>query len=164
LLKNRRKNVCLRGPSTGDESRVNDENRERSITICFVRNDNRAAKKFCQSTELRILIESIAVTELALLLEQPNQANSGPLILDVRETWEVETARFAGAMPLPMSELLNRLHEVPKDRPIAVLCHHGVRSMQVAQYLERQGYGPLYNIQGGIDAWSRQVDNTVPTY
>jgi rhodanese-related sulfurtransferase len=108
------------------------------------------------------LIETISVTELAAQRASPG--TTAMLVLDVREAWEVETAKIAGTLHLPMSALLSRIDEIPKDQPIAVLCHHGARSLQVAHYLARQGFGPLYNIDGGIDAWSRQVDPAVPTY
>lgn len=86
------------------------------------------------------------------------------VVLDVRELWEYETAHVAGSLHIPMSQLMTRLNEIPTDKPIACLCHHGMRSMQVALFLERQGYTTLYNVEGGIDAWSHQVDATVPTY
>jgi rhodanese-related sulfurtransferase len=95
------------------------------------------------------------------MLDQPSSA---PVLLDVREAWEFETARIEGSLHLPMSQIIARINDIPKDRPIACLCHHGARSMQVAVYLERQGHTQLFNVQGGIDAWSREVDTTVPTY
>jgi rhodanese-related sulfurtransferase len=91
-----------------------------------------------------------------------------PLLLDVREPWEVQHASLslAGARTvcIPMQEIPARLNELEPTQPILGLCHHGVRSLQVVAFLERQGYTSLYNIAGGIDAWAHEVDASVPTY
>ncbi len=91
-----------------------------------------------------------------------------PLLLDVREPHEVA---LACVMPdgwevlcIPMGVVPVRFHELPADRPIACLCHHGARSMQVAMFLQNQGFGALANIAGGIDAWSLDRDPNVPRY
>ena len=94
-------------------------------------------------------------------------AGSLPVVLDVREAWEVATANVSDArfelLCIPMGQLMARMDEIPKDRPIACLCHHGVRSRQVALYLLQQGYAHTVNIAGGIDAWS-SIDSSVPRY
>jgi rhodanese-related sulfurtransferase len=91
-----------------------------------------------------------------------------PLILDVRETWECELASIAPVgcevMIMPMQTVPARLLELDKSRPIACLCHHGGRSMQVAAFMEHQGFANITNISGGIHAWSSQVDASVPVY
>ena len=91
-----------------------------------------------------------------------------PLILDVRETWECQLASIAPTgcevLIMPMQTIPARLMELDKTRPIACLCHHGGRSMQVAAFLAQQGFSHVANIAGGINAWSSQVDHTVPTY
>ena len=91
-----------------------------------------------------------------------------PLVLDVREPWEVNAASVRAdgfeLVTIPMHLVPVRLAELPQDPPIAVLCHHGGRSMQVAAFLERQGYTGVANIAGGIDAWSLQKDPAVPRY
>jgi rhodanese-related sulfurtransferase len=91
-----------------------------------------------------------------------------PLVLDVRETWECQLASIAPAgcevMIMPMQTVPARMTELDKDRPIACLCHHGGRSMQVGAFLERQGFSQITNISGGIHAWSSQVDPSVPIY
>ena len=97
------------------------------------------------------------------------QAQAGrPLLLDVREPWEVQTARVApGAfdvVAIPMNEIPGRLAELPQDRPIACLCHHGARSLRVAMFLAQQGYSDVANIAGGIDAWSQERDPGIPRY
>jgi rhodanese-related sulfurtransferase len=85
-------------------------------------------------------------------------------LLDVREPWEIETARVAGSLNIPMGQLTQRLNEIPDDKALIVLCHHGVRSNAVAHFLVRNGFAPVYNTQGGIDAWSQQVDQSIPLY
>ncbi|MFM8624589.1 MAG: rhodanese-like domain-containing protein [Betaproteobacteria bacterium] len=91
-----------------------------------------------------------------------------PVVLDVREPWELQTAsvRAQGfeVHALAMGELVSRWHELPRDRPIACLCHHGMRSLQAARYLQQQGFDPVVNLQGGIDAWSALIDPGVPRY
>lgn len=90
------------------------------------------------------------------------------LVLDVREPWEVETASVTPQnfelVAYPMHTVPARLQDLPRDRPIACLCHHGGRSMQVAAFLANQGFAHVANIAGGIHAWSAQVDTTVPMY
>jgi rhodanese-related sulfurtransferase len=91
-----------------------------------------------------------------------------PVLLDVREPWEVHTASVGAEecdlVIIPMQEIPARLRELPQDRPIAVLCHHGMRSQRVAMFLAQQGYTDVANIAGGIEAWSRERDPGVPRY
>lgn len=95
-------------------------------------------------------------------------ASGNTVVLDVREPYEVQTACVAAngfeLVTLPMGSIVEKLSELDKDRPIACLCHHGSRSMQVAAYLSSQGFTHLANIEGGIHAWSSQLDPNVPTY
>lgn len=95
-------------------------------------------------------------------------ASGNSVVLDVREPYEVQTACVTAngfeLVTLPMGSIVEKLSELDKDRPIACLCHHGSRSMQVAAYLSSQGFTHLANIEGGIHAWSSQVDPHVPTY
>lgn len=96
-------------------------------------------------------------------------SSARPLLLDVREPWECQTASVPPGEDfdrvfIPMGELSARWVELPQDRPIACLCHHGMRSQQVALFLQRQGFAEVVNLQGGIDAWSRDVDPSIPRY
>lgn len=86
------------------------------------------------------------------------------LVLDVREDWELATAAVDGAVHVPMGLIPAQQALVPRDRPIAVLCHHGMRSAMVADYLRSVGHPRVLNIAGGIDAWSVAVDPTIPRY
>jgi rhodanese-related sulfurtransferase len=86
-------------------------------------------------------------------------------LIDVREPWEHETARIEGATLIPMGEVPNRAHqELDPEDHIVVYCHHGVRSMNVTAWLRQQGFEKAQSMAGGIDAWSRRVDQKVPVY
>ena len=95
-------------------------------------------------------------------------AHGNTVVLDVRETWEVQTASVKAQgfelLAIPMHTVPLRLEELNRDQPIACLCHHGARSMQVAAFLAQQGFSHVANVTGGIHAWSSQVDTSVPTY
>lgn len=86
-------------------------------------------------------------------------------LLDVREPWEFETARIVQSKLMPMGDVPSRAHqELDPEEDIVVLCHHGVRSMNVTVWLRQQGFERAQSMRGGIDAWSRLVDATVPKY
>jgi rhodanese-related sulfurtransferase len=87
-----------------------------------------------------------------------------PLLLDVREPWEYQTARIEGSVLVPMGEVAARLDELDQDREVVAICHHGGRSMQVAMFLEKNGFPKVHNLAGGVDAWSKSVDPSVPLY
>jgi rhodanese-related sulfurtransferase len=88
-----------------------------------------------------------------------------PLLLDVREPWEFETAAIPGATLMPMGEITSRAHaELDPDAPIVVLCHHGARSLSVTMWLREQGFEQAQSLAGGIDHWSRVIDPSVPRY
>ena len=103
----------------------------------------------------------ITVAQLQSLLASPNK----PLLLDVREPWEYQTAHINGSTLLPMNEIPGRAHqELDEESPILVLCHHGARSLSVAAWLRQQGFDKAQSVSGGIDAWSLSIDPTVPRY
>jgi len=86
-------------------------------------------------------------------------------LLDVREPWEIETAKIPGAKLIPMGDIPSRAHqELDPEDEIVVLCHHGVRSMNVTVWLRQQGFEKTRSMRCGIDAWSRRVDGEVPMY
>ena len=91
-------------------------------------------------------------------------ARPKPVLLDVREPWEFERCHLGGSSLVPMRELPARLDELQSDSPVVCICHHGGRSAHAAMFLMRQGYAEVYNLTGGVDAWARQVDPTMPTY
>ncbi|PAY17306.1 rhodanese [Rhodopirellula sp. SM50] len=88
------------------------------------------------------------------------------LLLDVRQNEEYATAKIDGSVLIPMGELGQRLDELDpyKDQRIVVHCHHGGRSMQVTEALRSRGFDKVQNMAGGIDAWSLQIDSSVPRY
>lgn len=113
------------------------------------------------------MIEQIRPADLAQWLAR-ERAHGEPIVLDVREPWEWQTASVTAdgfeLLKVPMASVPARLAELDRDRPVACLCHHGGRSMQVAHFLAQAGFGHVANIAGGINAWSAEVDPGVPRY
>ena len=107
-----------------------------------------------------LLIEDITPRDLAVKLD----GASRPLLLDVREAWELSIARLDPALHIPMNDVPDRLDELNPDQEIVVLCHHGRRSRQVVAFLKQSGFRQVLNLVGGIDAWSADVDPGVPVY
>jgi rhodanese-related sulfurtransferase len=101
----------------------------------------------------------IDVGTLAGLIDE----GKAPVVLDVREPWEVALGTIEGALTIPLGELPEKAAAIPAGRPIVVLCHHGMRSAQAAGWLRRQGIAAT-NLRGGIDAWSVAVDPSVTRY
>lgn len=103
----------------------------------------------------------VSVTEAQALA----QAASNPaLILDVREPHELAICQVPGAQVIPMRKIAASLDAIPRDRHVLVLCHHGVRSMAVTQFLRAQGYPAVSNIAGGINAWADELDPAMARY
>lgn len=89
----------------------------------------------------------------------------GCVLLDVREPWEHAEARIEGSILIPMGEVPARAtQELDPDARIVTICHHGMRSMSVTAWLREQGFERAQSLRGGIDAWSADVDNSVPRY
>jgi rhodanese-related sulfurtransferase len=114
-------------------------------------------------------MQQLSGPELLQLHARRQADGSAPLLLlDVREPWEVETAalRIEGAseLAIPMGEVPARLAGIDRSQPVVCICHHGARSAQVVAFLERAGFEAVYNLAGGVDAWSQQVDGRVPRY
>jgi rhodanese-related sulfurtransferase len=107
-------------------------------------------------------MKQIAPPELAAWLA--DQARRPPVLLDVREGWEVQTCRIAGSTHIPMGEIPKRAAEVDTAQDVVVICHHGGRSMQVAMYLEKNGFAKVHNLAGGVDSWAKTVDPSMPVY
>ena len=108
-------------------------------------------------------VREVSAHELAHALEGPE--TEWPLVLDVRNPDEVRVASLPGSLNVPMHELPARLDEVREaaDRPVVVLCHHGVRSYHAAAFLESVGI-PAASLRGGIEGWAAQVDPRMPRY
>jgi len=95
---------------------------------------------------------------------KPLLAQGAVTLLDVRLPEEIEAASLPGAVLIPLHELPARYAELPTDKPLVAICHHGVRSQTAARFLERNGHSEVLSLDGGIDAWSCTVDATVPRY
>ena len=107
------------------------------------------------------MIRQLSVRELK---ERLDKKSDKLVVLDVREPWERNICALPEAVTIPMREVPARAAELPKDANIVVVCHHGIRSQQVALYLERVGFDKLNNVVGGIDAWAREIDPKMLTY
>lgn len=108
---------------------------------------------------------SCAPAEITVQQLDAMRRNGQPhVVLDVREPWELAICRLPGSLEIPLATLPGRLHELPTDRPVVVMCHHGVRSAQATHWLRSQGYPNATNLAGGIDAWACQIDPSVKVY
>lgn len=105
-------------------------------------------------------MQDISVEELA----QWRASGKNFVLLDVREAFEVQTAALPDAVHIPMRQIPQRAGELDRSAEIAVLCHHGGRSERVAQFLSMQGFPNVRNVAGGIDAYAKRVDTSIPRY
>jgi rhodanese-related sulfurtransferase len=105
-------------------------------------------------------VREISVAEFKALRDEARDY----VLLDVREPSEIELAQIPGSLNIPLAQVAGRLADVPRDRDLVVMCHGGVRSARAVKYLEQNGYDRAFNLDGGIDAWSREIDPEVPTY
>jgi adenylyltransferase/sulfurtransferase len=103
---------------------------------------------------------NVAPQEVKAKLDQGEKL----VLVDVREPWEYAINRLNGAIHIPMAEFGRRYQELDPEAEIICYCHMGVRSLKCAQFLKQQGFSKAKNLAGGIDAWSLQVDPTVPRY
>jgi rhodanese-related sulfurtransferase len=108
--------------------------------------------------------EQLAAWLQASASSRDDASEPPPLVLDVREDWEAGICRLPGSLHIPMGQIPARLEEIDPERTVVCYCHHGMRSMQVALFLERNGARNVYNLAGGIDAWARRVDSSCATY
>ena len=106
------------------------------------------------------MVREISVQEL----KSRRDRGDDPLVIDVREAWELQLARIPNVVHVPMNQVPARLAEFVREAETIVMCHAGGRSMRVAQYLSAQGFTNVANLSGGIAAWSESVDATVPQY
>lgn len=97
-------------------------------------------------------------------LQQMQERNENFFLLDVREPHEYEIARIPGSTLIPLGQLGARFHEVPRDRKVVIHCRSGVRSAKALELLRQEGFKNLWNVTGGILAWSEEVDPSVPQY
>ncbi len=107
-------------------------------------------------------MQQVSAPQLAEWLNDPGRPR--PLLLDVREPQECVTCHIDGSTPMPMNSIPARYMDMDRNIETVVICHHGHRSMQVAMFLERQGFTNVINLTGGIAAWAHQVETAMPTY
>ena len=93
-----------------------------------------------------------------------DETRSKPFLLDVREPWEYEYCHIEGSRLIPMSLIPQQHETLDKSADVVVICHHGVRSYQVARFLEHYGFAQVYNLQSGVDGWARDVDPAMRLY
>lgn len=103
----------------------------------------------------------MSVAELRQRLETPDDKL---FLLDVREPAEFAVCRIEGSVLIPLGELARRADELPEDRDIVAICHHGNRSNVAASYLQQTKGLEVINLQGGVDAWAREVDPSMKQY
>jgi rhodanese-related sulfurtransferase len=92
------------------------------------------------------------------------QAETRPMLLDVREPWEYQIVHLEGSELVPMRMVPGIVASLDPHQETIVICHHGIRSRQVALFLEHQGFSNVVNLSGGLDAWARHTDTSMPTY
>lgn len=107
------------------------------------------------------MVRQMSVQELKTELDTTKKQ---PFILDVREPWECQICALPNSINIPMGQIPARLGELDPDQEIIVLCHHGIRSYQVCNFLQSNGFENLYNLKGGIDAWSKEIDPAMQKY
>ena len=117
----------------------------------------------CHCILIFMLDYEITTRDLKQLLA--SDLSEKPVVLDVREPWEFEAARIEGSTLISMGDIPSRaFNELDPEAHIVTVCHHGVRSMNVAVWLRNQGFENAQSLRGGIDAWSAEIDPAVPRY
>jgi len=107
-------------------------------------------------------MQQLTAPEVAALIADASVDK--PVLLDVREPWEFQTCHIDGSVSIPMNTIPAQIEQLDRNAPVVCICHHGMRSMRVANFLEANGFGKVINLTGGIHAWAQQVDTTMPTY
>ena len=97
-------------------------------------------------------------------LDRWKQQGKAFTLLDVRQANELAMASVAGALHIPMREVQARVREIPRDKPVIVMCHAGERSARIARFLVTDGFGEVYNLEGGIDDYALKIDHSVGRY
>lgn len=114
---------------------------------------------------LRILTTALSVDRnLSPAAVREHLADAGGQLIDVREPWEYEHVHLPDAKLIPLAELPSRLREINPDQPAIIYCHHGIRSWHAVCFLVENGFEQVFNLSGGIDAWSRDIDPALPRY
>ncbi len=107
-------------------------------------------------------MQQMTAQQVADWLADPSR--EPPVLLDVREPGEYQICHIPGSRLMPMQTVPAQQTDLDPDAPVVCICHHGMRSMAVAAFLEKNGFTQVANMSGGIDAWARQVDPGMPKY
>ncbi len=97
-------------------------------------------------------------------LKKRLDAGEKPILLDVREPWEFSICKIEGSVNISMSEPEKLINELNANDEIIAICHHGMRSFQVCNYLENNGFNKVLNLNGGIDSWAKTIDTDMAQY
>jgi len=108
------------------------------------------------------LIPQLAAAELARW--RADQSRDAPLLVDVREPWEFAYCRIDGSLSMPLGEFARRRAELPRGRPLVLVCHHGHRSQHAAMLLAGAGFAQVHNLLGGVESWAVDVDPAMKRY
>jgi rhodanese-related sulfurtransferase len=108
------------------------------------------------------LIPQLAPSDLARW--RADSARAAPILVDVREPWEFARCRIEESVSIPLGELPRRLAELPADRDLVLVCHHGSRSQHAAMLLAQRGFESVHNLRGGVEAWALEVDPGMQRY
>ena len=127
------------------------------------------ANKHCSAVKdahpYKTAMMELSPTELKdRLSADQSLSRTPPLLLDVREQWEYDITHLPNSLLLPVSEIATRLDELDPQRETVVICHHGIRSMKIAQVLIGVGFERVINLRGGLDAWAKEADPSIPVY
>lgn len=106
------------------------------------------------------MVKEISPGELQLLLD----SGQDYILLDVRQPWEFKICQLPNSINIPLNDLDKSVAQLPDDKEIVTICHHGVRSKQAAIILEQSGYLKVVSLQGGVEAWARDINPTMERY
>jgi sulfur-carrier protein adenylyltransferase/sulfurtransferase len=107
-----------------------------------------------------MMVKGIAPLELKTRLDDGEDI----MVIDVREDWELEMSKLEGVVHIPMSDIPDSVSQLPKDKPVVIICRTGSRSTNVVKWLETQGFSNMLNLDGGINRWADDVDETLMQY
>tara|TARA_Y100000588_G_scaffold133098_1_gene145959 strand:- start:136 stop:618 length:483 start_codon:yes stop_codon:yes gene_type:complete len=119
-------------------------------------------KQFCG---IELVNEKVAFTELdATELQKKLENGSSPIIIDVREDFELEISKIEGSLHIPMNQIPNRINELNPENDYVIMCRTGVRSSQICEFLSNQNFRSIANLSGGINEWAKKIDSSLPVY
>ena len=106
------------------------------------------------------MIKRLSPIQVKNILESEAQIK----LIDVRENWEFEIARLENAQLIPLGQFVDFSRQLNPEDKIVIYCHHGARSFNACNYLSENGFKEVINLEGGINAWSHEIDSSIPVY